>query len=79
MLSVRKYEKAFSDFQQVIDLNPTDANAYGWRAYAYSALGASEEKIRADMCRHIQLAGANAFQTVIDYVAQQGWQCPASP
>ncbi|MEO8392479.1 MAG: tetratricopeptide repeat protein [Chloroflexota bacterium] len=70
--------EALADFNHALELAPNEANLYAWRGFASNALGASKEQILADLCHHIQLAGANAITGVNDFLAYHGWQCPAS-
>jgi len=71
------YQSAILDFNQAITLAPDDPAAYGWRGSAYLNSGGTDDQIRDDFCRHVQLAGADADPVVTDAIKQHGWQCPA--
>jgi tetratricopeptide (TPR) repeat protein len=70
-----KYAEALTDFNQAIELEAENADFYSWRGLSHIMVGSSSEEIRADFCRHIQLAGDNTFPEVINLIEQQGWEC----
>lgn len=73
-----QYSEALADFNHGVELTPDDSNIYAWRGSTYAAMGGSDEEVRADYCRHIRLAGENAYPNVTDEIAQHGWQCSNS-
>jgi tetratricopeptide (TPR) repeat protein len=60
---------AIEDYTQAIRINPTYANAYGVRGFAYDQLGQFTEAL-ANYRRYVELAGENAPQFIVDRVAE---------
>lgn len=52
--AVEKYQSVVADFSKVIELEPTEADAFHYRAYAYHQLG-EDDKALTDVTRALQI------------------------
>ncbi len=77
-VALGKLDDALADFNSAIELTPDDPDIYALRGFVYLKLGANPDQIRADFCRHLQLAGDNPMPEVVDAMSRYGWQCSSS-